>query len=36
MPLFAATAVVHNLTLITSDSDFNNIKGLSIIDPHQL
>lgn len=34
--IIAATAIVHNLTLITSDSDFNNIQGLQIIDPHSL
>jgi predicted nucleic acid-binding protein len=34
--IMAATAIVHNLTLITSDSDFNNIAGLSIIDPSSL
>ena len=31
--IIAATAIVHNLILISSDSDFNNIKGLKIIDP---
>ena len=34
--IMAATAVVHNLTLITSDSDFNTIDGLQVIDPHSL
>lgn len=34
--IIAATAIVHNLTLITSDSDFNNIRGLQITDPHNL
>jgi predicted nucleic acid-binding protein len=34
--IMAATALVHNLSLITSDSDFNNIKGLQVIDPHGL
>jgi predicted nucleic acid-binding protein len=34
--IMAATALVHNLILITSDSDFNNIKGLQVIDPHGL
>jgi len=32
----AATAIVHRLTLITSDGDFNNIQGLQIIDPKNL
>ena len=30
--IIAATAIVHNLTLITSDSDFNDITGLNVID----
>lgn len=34
--IIAATAIVHNLTLITSDNDFNSIEGLNIIDPHNL
>jgi predicted nucleic acid-binding protein len=34
--IIAATAIVHNLTLITNDSDFNNIQGLKLIDPHGL
>jgi hypothetical protein len=34
--IIAATAIVHNLTLITSDSDFNKVKGLSLINPHSL
>ncbi|MBK8391227.1 MAG: type II toxin-antitoxin system VapC family toxin [Saprospiraceae bacterium] len=34
--IIAATAIVHNLTLITSDSDFTNIEGLVIIDPQSL
>ncbi len=34
--IIAATAIVHNLSLITSDSDFENIQGLQIIDPHSL
>jgi len=31
--IIAATAIVHNLTLITSDSDFNAIPGLKTINP---
>jgi len=31
--IIAATALVHNLTLVTSDGDFNGIPGLKIIDP---
>jgi len=31
--IMAATAIVHSLTLITSDSDFNNITGLNVINP---
>ncbi len=34
--IIAATAIVHNLTLISSDSNFKNIKGLKLIDPHNL
>lgn len=34
--IIAATAIVHNLTLITSDNDFNNIQDLKIIDPYSL
>jgi len=34
--IIAATAIVHNLTLITSDSDFNHIHGLKIINPKNL
>lgn len=34
--LIAATAITHNLTLIISDKDFNNILGLKIIDPNSL
>jgi predicted nucleic acid-binding protein len=32
----AATAIVHNLTLITSDKDFDNIDGLQVMDPRSL
>jgi predicted nucleic acid-binding protein len=32
----AAKAIINNLTLITSDSDFNNIDGLLIIDPSKM
>lgn len=34
--IIAATAIAHNLTLITSDNGFKNISGLKIIDPKQL
>jgi predicted nucleic acid-binding protein len=34
--IMAATAIVHNRTLITSDSDFKNIAGLNVIDPLNL
>ncbi len=34
--IMAATAIVHNLVLITSDSYFNNIAGLQVIDPYNL
>jgi predicted nucleic acid-binding protein len=34
--IIAATAIVNNLILITTDSDFNNIQGLQVIDPHRL
>jgi predicted nucleic acid-binding protein len=34
--IIAATAITHNLSLITSDSDFNNIQGLQVIDPSSL
>jgi hypothetical protein len=34
--IIAATALVHNLTLVTHDSDFDNIEGLRLIDPHKL
>lgn len=33
--IIAATALVHNLTLITRNiNDFKNITGLNVIDPH--
>lgn len=31
--IIAATAMVHNLTLITRDGDFANIQGLKILNP---
>ena len=34
--IIAATAIMHNLTLITSDSDFSNIQGLKILNPGDL
>ncbi|MFN0048815.1 MAG: type II toxin-antitoxin system VapC family toxin [Cytophagales bacterium] len=34
--IIAASAIVHDLILITSDSDFNNITGLNIADPLKL
>ena len=34
--IIAATAIVNNLTLVTSDSDFDNIQGLKVIDPSGL
>ena len=34
--IIAATALVHNLVIITSDKDFMNIKGLRIINPNKL
>jgi predicted nucleic acid-binding protein len=34
--IIAATAIVHALTLITSDSDFANIPDLLLIDPNNL
>ena len=34
--IIAATALVHKLTLITSDKDFSNIKKLKIIAPNKL
>ena len=34
--IIAATAIIHNLTLITNDSDFNNVQGLKILNPNDL
>jgi predicted nucleic acid-binding protein len=34
--IIAATAIAHNLILITSDNDFNNIKGLKVVNPYSL
>ena len=34
--IIAATAIIHNLTLITSDSDFNNIEDLKILNPNDI
>jgi len=34
--IIAATAIVHNLILVTSDKGFVNIQGLSILDPFSL
>ncbi|HTN08300.1 PIN domain-containing protein [Agriterribacter sp.] len=34
--IIAATAIIYNLTLITSDNDFNNIDELKIFAPHDL
>ncbi len=35
--IIAATALIHNFTLISRNlSDFKNIIGLSVIDPHQI
>ncbi|MDR2233516.1 MAG: type II toxin-antitoxin system VapC family toxin [Tannerella sp.] len=34
--IIAATAIVHNLTLITCNSaDFKDIKGIKILNPHE-
>jgi len=33
--IIAATAIVHQLTLITNDSDFYKIEGLSILNPYK-
>lgn len=34
--IIAATAIIHNLKLVTSDSDFTSIAELGIIDPFKL
>jgi len=34
--IIAATALINDLTLLTSDSDFKNIPNLSILDPMKL
>jgi predicted nucleic acid-binding protein len=34
--IIAATAIVYEFVLVTSDSDFNHIPGLHLIDPHSL
>ncbi|CAN5393106.1 hypothetical protein BH10BAC3_BH10BAC3_30350 [soil metagenome] len=35
--IIAATALVHNLTLLSPNTaDFKNITGLVVIDPHAL
>lgn len=34
--IIAATAIAHDLTLVTNDNDFNNIQGLRIINPNNL
>ncbi len=35
--IIAATALVHNLTLLSRNiSDFKNINGLTVIDPHNI
>jgi predicted nucleic acid-binding protein len=34
--LIAATAIVYNMILLTSDTDFNNIPTLQVVDPHSL
>jgi len=31
--IIAATAITHNMVLLTSDHDFDNIPGLKVIDP---
>ncbi len=34
--IIAATAITHDLILVTSDKDFNNIPGLQLIDPFSM
>ena len=34
--IIAATAIVHNYTLITGDGGFTNIQGLKVINPYSL
>jgi predicted nucleic acid-binding protein len=34
--IIAATAIVHNLTLITNDNDFKNIQQLQILNPNDI
>lgn len=34
--IIAATAIINDLSLLTSDKGFDNIKGLNIIDPKTL
>lgn len=34
--IIASTAMVHKYTLLTSDNDFKNIRGLKVIDPYLL
>lgn len=34
--LIAATAIVYNMVLLTSDTDFNNVPTLQVVDPHSL
>ena len=34
--IIASTAIVHNLALVTNESDFKNIEGLKVIDPNTI
>lgn len=34
--IIAATAIIHNLNLVTSDNDFNDIEELQVINPYSL